>query len=205
MLPLCPYSPCPITQLFPYTLCFFLKHFLNHPAFTGKLGFPLTPPHPTPSSLGTATQLLRPGSKIPIHRLSPTLASSKPFSLQSPSLSPFDIYNISLCHPTNASPPVPRTLHTVFLSAPSTTTPLCLGCRLMASLSSLPSLEAHACGHALDVAITRNCSCCKLLDTKMSLSGYKFSFLFSPNLIFHVITTSLCQPVLLSPSGCWGS
>lgn len=137
MLPLCPYPPCPITQLFPYTLCFFLKHFLSHPAFTGKLGFPLTPPHPTPSSLGTATQILRPGSKIPIHRLSPTLASSKPFSLQSPSLSPFDIYNISLCHPTNASPPVPRTLHTVFLSAPSTTTPLCLGCRLMASLSSL--------------------------------------------------------------------
>lgn len=180
------------------------KAFSQPPSLHRKLGFPRTPPHPTTSSLGTATQILRPGSKIPIHSLSSTLASSKPFSLQSPSLSPFDIYNVLRCHPTNASPPVPCTLHTVFLSAPTTTTPLCLGCRLMASLSSFPSLKAHTRGHALDVAISRNCFCCKLLDTKISPSGYRFSFLFSPNLIFNVITTSLWQPVLLSPSGCWG-
>lgn len=108
-----------------------------------------------------------------------------------------------LWHPfPNQRPPGPW--HTVFLSTLTATTPLYVFTDHVSAVfhfsdSHLPFPPvAHAHGHALGVVITRNHSCYKLLDTKIPPSDYRFSSLFSLNLIFNVITTSNHQTPLYS-------
>lgn len=73
----------------------------------------LRPPYSTKSSLGEVTQILRSESKVPICHLS-ALASSKTFFLKTLPMSPFQTYNISLCHPVPSHSPAPWAWHMAF-------------------------------------------------------------------------------------------
>lgn len=169
------------SPLFPCALCFFLKHILYHPTFVGKPG--TTTSHKV--LMGTVTQVLRSGSKVPIHSL--------PLSLL-PKLSSFShLRDISLGHPLpNRSPPPPVLRiwpsRLPWLPPPSTSSQSPLVASLTSPILTFPLLQKPTHGHALGVAIGRNSSWCNLLDTNNSSSGYGASSLFSPNLIFSVIT-----------------
>lgn len=113
--------------------------------------------------------------------LHPILAISKPFSLYLPSMLPFGRLHYLVCttfFQTGGSSGPLYLASLSFLTAP--TTPwflsMCLlGISHFSDLLCSP-LVAYLHSQTLTIAINRNCSYYKLVDTEMSPAGYTFPF-----------------------------
>lgn len=130
------------------------------------------------SSQGTSYPGIRKYSPL---WLPPILVISKPFSLYLPSMLPFGWLNYLACttfFQTGSSSGPLYLASLSFLTAP--TTPWFLSMRLLgiSHFSDLicSPLVAYLHSQTLTIAINRNCSYYKLVDTEMSPAGYTFPF-----------------------------